>query len=315
MKKSILTIMMFSMASIAVANPLVGDINNTTNAAGNNAAILANDLRNSQSVNDNNFNNHQSNISANTNANNNSAVGNHLKDSGNSNNTNTLQNNGNSSVRDSGNSHNTNALTNTGGNSTNTLNNNTSLNNDLSNSGNSVVGVNAGNLSNVGNASSNQDQNQSQSNEQGQSQSSETNVNVQGDNITYEASRIPVASAYAAPIYPSAVCMGSSSAGGQGMTFGLSVATSWTDENCMALEQIRYVSSLMNDTDTAAMMMCVQFPLYREAREKAGNPCMDDTDSIQTKAGTMDVRTGRTIRDDERAVKTSTVNQGPIWAR
>lgn len=95
-------------------------------------------------------------------------------------------------------------------------------------------------------------------------------VTVQGDN--YDSPRIPVATAYAPNIAPTAVCMGSSSAGAQGVTFGVSFGSSWTDDNCMLLEQVRTVSAVLGDRETAAEMMC-EVKAYAAARERAGKPC------------------------------------------
>lgn len=159
--------------------------------------------------------------------------------------------------------------------------------------GGSVIG--SGNSSNLNNnANSNkqgQAQGQKQGQQQGQAQSSrndnrsnasnsnsnansgnnsDQSVTVQGD--SYEASRIPVATAYAPNIAPTAVCMGSTSAGGQGMTFGVSFGTSWTDDNCMLLEQVRTVAVVIGDKAIAAEMMC-DVPAYASARERAGHPC------------------------------------------
>lgn len=157
--------------------------------------------------------------------------------------------------------------------------------------GGSVLG--SGNSSNT-NANSNK---QAQGQQQGQAQSSKNNnrndnrsnssasnsnsnansgnnsdqsVTVQGDN--YEARRIPVATAYAPNIAPTAVCMGTSSAGAQGVTFGISVGTSWTDDNCMKLEQARTLAAVLNDPATAAELLC-DIPAIAAARTRVGKPC------------------------------------------
>ena len=80
-----------------------------------------------------------------------------------------------------------------------------------------------------------------------------TEVTVEGD--TYEARRIPVATAYAPAIAPTAPCMGSSSAGGQGVGFGLSFGTSWTSEECLILETARSFDNL-NDPLAALEVRC-----------------------------------------------------------
>lgn len=99
---------------------------------------------------------------------------------------------------------------------------------------------------------------------------SDQSVTVNGD--TYEARRIPVATAYAPNIAPTATCMGASSAGVQAPGLGISVGTSWTDENCMKLERVRTVAVVLNDPETAAAMLC-DVPDYAKAREASGRPC------------------------------------------
>lgn len=94
-------------------------------------------------------------------------------------------------------------------------------------------------------------------------------VTVEGDNVQYQAARIPVATAYAPSIAPTAVCMGSSSVGGQGMSFGFSLGSSWTDSNCMLLEQVRTVAVVLGDRETASEML-MSIPAYAEARQRVG---------------------------------------------
>ena len=62
-----------------------------------------------------------------------------------------------------------------------------------------------------------------------------TIVSVGGDGAAY----MPASTATAPSINPTATCMGSSTAGGQGMTIGLSMGSSWESENCMHLETAR----------------------------------------------------------------------------
>ena len=176
------------------------------------------------------------------------------------------------------------AIVNGSGNSSNTIrssNSNTNVNVNQSSSRSSV--------SNSGNSSSRSSAHQSQSQGQGQQQgqlqysysggnslgqANGQSVNVGGD--TYQAARIPVATAYAPNIAPTAVCMGSTSVGGQGMTFGVSIGSSWTDKNCMLLEQVRTVAAVLGDKRVAAAMMCV-VPAYAQARAAVGQPCDSST--------------------------------------
>lgn len=55
--------------------------------------------------------------------------------------------------------------------------------------------------------------------------------NFQGGSTSYREERqVPIV--IAPSINPTASCMGSTSAGGAGSTFGLSFGTSWTDDDC-----------------------------------------------------------------------------------
>lgn len=158
--------------------------------------------------------------------------------------------------------------------------------------GGSVIG--SGNSSNVnsnkqaqgqkqGQSQSSRNDNRSSANATGGSNSnsnansgnnSDQSVTVQGDN--YDAPRIPVSTAYAPNIAPTAVCMGASSLGGSGAALSLSFGTSWTDENCMLLEQVRTVASVIGDREIAAEMMC-DVKAYAAARARAGKPCGSST--------------------------------------
>lgn len=100
-----------------------------------------------------------------------------------------------------------------------------------------------------------------------------TEVNVSGDTVSYNAARIPVATAYAPNISPTALCMGSTSAGIQTGSLGVSLGSSWTDANCVQLEQVRTAAAVLGDRETAAEMMCSVSDAYREARDRTGKPC------------------------------------------
>jgi hypothetical protein len=96
----------------------------------------------------------------------------------------------------------------------------------------------------------------------------QTDVNVGGD--SYAASRIPVATAYAPNVMPTAPCKFGVSGGGQGMSFGFSVGVSITDENCVNLEQVRTVATILGQKDVAAEMMKGLSPAYAEALQRMG---------------------------------------------
>ena len=100
-------------------------------------------------------------------------------------------------------------------------------------------------------------------------------VTVTGDTVTYQAQqRDPVASAWAAPLAASnGTCMGSTSAGAQGVTIGVSFGTTWTDSGCdarydaIALQQI-------GERDAARARLCLK-PEIAEAFKRSGHPCAD----------------------------------------
>lgn len=98
-------------------------------------------------------------------------------------------------------------------------------------------------------------------------------VTVNGDTVTYQAQqRDPVASAWAAPLTSAnGTCMGSTSAGAQGVTIGVSFGTTWTDSGCdarydaIALQQI-------GERAAARARLCLK-PEIAEAFKRSGRPC------------------------------------------
>lgn len=79
-------------------------------------------------------------------------------------------------------------------------------------------------------------------------------VTVEGD--LYEAADIPVATAYAPALTSSNdTCMGSSSGGVQGMTFGVSFGSTWRDGDCVRRKDARLLHN-MGYGSVAAALMC-----------------------------------------------------------
>ena len=62
-------------------------------------------------------------------------------------------------------------------------------------------------------------------------------------------------SVFTGNVYPTAPCMGSSTVGGAGVGFGLSVGTSWTDDECGIRETSRSFSGL-GKADDALKVLC-----------------------------------------------------------
>lgn len=64
-----------------------------------------------------------------------------------------------------------------------------------------------------------------------------------------------VPNVFSGNVYPTAPCMGSSTIGGAGVGFGISVGTSWTDDECGIRETSRSFSGL-NKPDDALKVLC-----------------------------------------------------------
>lgn len=95
-------------------------------------------------------------------------------------------------------------------------------------------------------------------------------VTVQGDH--YEAARIPVATAYAAPLVAgTGTCMGSTTVGGQGMTIGISVGSTWEDHGCTMRSNAATLYSL--GQQKAAVALLCQDKSIAQAMKAAGTTC------------------------------------------
>lgn len=133
-------------------------------------------------------------------------------------------------------------------------------------------GNNNGNNGN-NNSSSSNDQNQNQNqNQSNANDNSSSNNSSQEVNVNNNSRRNPVSTAFAAPLVATDdTCMGSSSAGIQGVTLGLSLGTTWNDSNCRRLKNSRQLVAL-GYPDAATALMCVDDEV-RHAMEEAGTPC------------------------------------------
>ncbi len=89
---------------------------------------------------------------------------------------------------------------------------------------------------------------------------------------SYHGPRIPVSTAYAAPLVASDdTCMGSRSFGAQVAGFGLSIATTWQDRNCRRIKNARELMRL-GYREAAVQLLCMDDEVYA-AMERAGTPC------------------------------------------
>lgn len=94
-------------------------------------------------------------------------------------------------------------------------------------------------------------------------------VSVEGDRHI----RQPVSTAYAAPLTSGLdTCMGSTTAGGQGVAFGLSFGTTWTDKNCVRLKNARELSAM--GYQKAAVELLCQDKSVAKAMKAAGHECV-----------------------------------------
>lgn len=94
-------------------------------------------------------------------------------------------------------------------------------------------------------------------------------VTVEGDEAQR---RNPVSTAYAAPLVAAEdTCMGSSTAGAQGIGFGVSIGTTWTDRNCVRLKNSRELTAL-GHKDAAVQLLCTDKEV-KAAMAAVGTPC------------------------------------------
>lgn len=117
-----------------------------------------------------------------------------------------------------------------------------------------------------------QHQGQVQGQQQAAVAGSHSGGNSFSSSVAINESQRPVSSAFAAPLAASnGTCMGSTSVGGQGVTIGLSMGTTWTDAECNR----RYNSIRMQElgqTKAAVALMC-QDADVAAAMKIAGTPC------------------------------------------
>ena len=124
----------------------------------------------------------------------------------------------------------------------------------------------------TGSQASRSDQQQSTAN------ANNSSVSVTGD--TFQAQpRNPVATAYAAPLTAGFdTCMGSSTAGAQGIGFGISLGSTWTDANCVRLKNARELAAIGYRT-ASVQLMCQNADIAR-AMTAAGTPCAAAQDKV-----------------------------------
>jgi len=132
-------------------------------------------------------------------------------------------------------------------------------------------GTNAGgSIKNTLNSSNSQHQSQVATG--GRSSSSANNAG-NSQSVNNEAQkRNPVSTAFAAPLVAAEdTCMGSSSVGGQGVGFGLSVGSTWRDADCVRRKDARELHN-MGEPGAALALLC-QSADVAAAMKAAGKVC------------------------------------------
>lgn len=131
--------------------------------------------------------------------------------------------------------------------------------------GNVSTGASNSTVGNVSTGASTSNSNQSQST----SNSNNSSVVVEGDEAQ---KRNPVSTAYAGSLTSGIdTCMGSSTAGAQGVGFGISLGSTWTDKNCTRLKSARQLD-MMGYKEAAVQVMCLNKEV-EVAMKAAGTPC------------------------------------------
>jgi hypothetical protein len=159
--------------------------------------------------------------------------------------------------------------------SVNSSSNSLTSNNDNINNANNATSATGGSASANNNGNNNGNNNSSSSNHQSQSANND-NANSNNSDQSVEVNtynqRPPVSTAYAAQLTTGEdTCMGSSSIGAQAVTFGLSLGTTWQDDNCRRLKNSRQLVAL-GFHRAATALMCVDEDV-RAAMIAAGTPC------------------------------------------
>lgn len=176
--------------------------------------------------------------------------------------------------------HNSNSVRNKNVNNVSNNNNNINFNKNHNTNTNTNTNTNKNkNTNNNTNNNTNKNKNTNNNNSSANSNSSggdggSSNVTVNGDDA---------AASGAAPVYLTTsndTCMGSSGVGGQGMSFGFSVGTTWTDSNCILLKNSRELRA-QGFSNAAKARLCMDDD-NAMAFELAGNPCPQALSSAQT---------------------------------
>lgn len=153
---------------------------------------------------------------------------------------------------------------------------------------------------NVSNSKSNASSRSSASAKQGQfqSQNARSSVKDSGNSensntavVNQNYKRNPVSTAYSAPLVAADdTCMGSTSAGAQGIGFGVSLGSTWQDEDCVRRKDARELRN-MGHAGASIALMC-QNKNVRKAMRAAGDACPVDVDDEVVSSGWHSAESG-----------------------
>ena len=98
-----------------------------------------------------------------------------------------------------------------------------------------------------------------------------------GQSSSFNNSEDAAASSAIAPGLVANGCMGSSAAAGQGMGFGVSLGTTWKDEDCIRIRKAQDLQK--SGHEMAALAIRCQDPEVREAMKYEPLPCPQDVEA------------------------------------
>lgn len=126
----------------------------------------------------------------------------------------------------------------------------------------------------------------------------EVDVNTEVNTNTKQR-RIPVSTAYAPALTSSnGTCMGSSSIGGQGMMFGLSLGTTWTSEKCNTRYDVMLLKNLGHE-DAALSLFASQNEEVANALRAAGVKFWSLTGKVEVPEDVRVLKTNAFVSEEE----------------
>lgn len=179
----------------------------------------------------------------------------------------------------------------------NNYNKNTNINANINKNSNNNYNKNYNKNTNTNtNNNTNNNQNNSQNNSKASakanananSNSSANSSGGDGGSSSVSVGGDEASASGAAPVYLTSsndTCMGSSGIGGQGMSFGFSLGTTWTDSNCIMLKNARELK-VQGHEKAAKARLCMDAD-NAMAFELAGDPCPRALETSQAAVAKM----------------------------